>query len=63
VAGIILATQEADVKRTVVQSQLEQKIHKILSRKNPSQRVAQGVGLESNQYHKKKKKKCGKEAW
>jgi predicted P-loop ATPase len=39
----ILATQEAEIRRIMVQSQPRQIVHKTLSRKNPSQRRAGGV--------------------
>jgi hypothetical protein len=35
---IILATQEAEIRRIVVQSQQGQIVHKILSQKTPSQK-------------------------
>jgi hypothetical protein len=35
---VILATQEAEIRRIVVQSQPEQIVHKTLSQKNPSQK-------------------------
>jgi hypothetical protein len=59
---IILATQEAEIRRIEVRSQPKQIVHKTLSQKNSSQKmageVAQGVGPEFKpQYHKKKKKK------
>jgi hypothetical protein len=59
---IILATQEAEIRRLPVQNQ--QIVHATLSRTNPSQKtggVAQGVGPEFKpQYHKNKstKNKC-----
>jgi hypothetical protein len=47
---VILATQEAEIRRIVVQSHLGQTVHKTLSQKKPSQKraggVPQGVGLE-----------------
>jgi hypothetical protein len=46
---IILATQEADIRRTMVQSQPEQIVQEILSRKPLQKRsgeVAQGVDPE-----------------
>jgi hypothetical protein len=54
---IILATQEAEIRRMESQSQPGQIVHQTLSQKNPSQKraggVAQGVGLEVKpQYHK-----------
>jgi hypothetical protein len=58
---VILATQEAEIRRIVVQSQPRQIIHETLSQKNPSQKkraggVAQGVLFEFKpQYHKKNK--------
>jgi hypothetical protein len=59
---VILATQEAEIRRIVVQSHLGQTVHKTLSQKKPSQKraggVPQGVGLEFKpQYRKEKKKK------
>jgi hypothetical protein len=58
---IILATQEAEVRRITVQSQPGQIVSKMLSRKNPSQKraggIAQGVGPEFKpQYCKNTKK-------
>jgi hypothetical protein len=63
---VILATQEAEIRRIVVQIQPGQKVHETLSQENPLQKraggVAQGVGPEFEpQYHKKKKKKRKKE--
>jgi hypothetical protein len=48
---VILATQEAEIRRITVQSQGRQVVHKTLSRKNPSHTkkaggVAQDVGPE-----------------
>jgi hypothetical protein len=51
---VILATQEAEIRRTAVQSQPRQIVHEPLSRKNPSHTqkgggaggVIQGVSLE-----------------
>jgi hypothetical protein len=40
---IILATQEAEIRKTVVQSQPGQIVQEILSQKNPSQKKADGV--------------------
>jgi hypothetical protein len=56
---IILATQEAEIRKIEFQSQPGQIVHETLSRKNPSQKraggVAQGVGLEFKpQYCQKK---------
>jgi hypothetical protein len=55
---VILATQEAEIRRIKVQSQPEQVVHKTLSQKNPSQKraggVAQGVGLEFKPHYQKK---------
>jgi hypothetical protein len=58
---VILATQEADIRRIVVQSQPRQTVQETLSWKNTSQKraggMAQGEGPEFKpQYHKKKKK-------
>jgi hypothetical protein len=53
---IILATQEAEIRRITVQNQPGQIVWETLSRKNPLQKsggVAQGVGPEFKpQYHK-----------
>jgi hypothetical protein len=62
--SVILATQEAEIRRITVQSQPRQIVHKTLSRKNSIQKragaVAQGGGTEFKpQYQKKKKKKKG----
>jgi hypothetical protein len=58
---IILATQEAEIRRIEVQSQCGEIVCKTLSRKNLSQKrssgVAQGVGLEFKPQNVKKKKK------
>jgi hypothetical protein len=62
---IILATQEAEIRRIAVGSQPRQIVHKTLSRKKSSTKkksgaggVAQGLGLEFKpQYGKKKEKK------
>jgi hypothetical protein len=47
---IILATQEAEIMRIAVPSQLQQIVHRTLSQKNPLQKraggVAQGVDPE-----------------
>jgi hypothetical protein len=58
---VILATQEAEIRRITVRSQVRQIVHETLSQKSPSQKraggVAQSVGPEFKpQYHKKKKK-------
>jgi hypothetical protein len=58
---ILLATQEAEIKRIAVQSQCRQIVQET-PQKNPLQKraggVAPGVGLEfKSQYLKKKKKK------
>jgi hypothetical protein len=59
--SIILATQEAEIRRIVVQSQSGQTVHETLSQKHPSQ-VGGGRGCWSgsrcrSEYHQKKKKK------
>jgi hypothetical protein len=59
---VILATQEAEIRRITVQSQPGQRVHKTLSPntlyKNRAGGVAQGEGPEFKpQYSKKKKKK------
>jgi hypothetical protein len=58
---IILAIQEAEMRRIMVQSQFGQIVCETLSRKKKSQKtaggVAQGIGPEfKHQYYKKKKK-------
>jgi hypothetical protein len=57
---VTLATQEAEIRRIVVQSQPGQIVHKTLSQKNPSHKkirpggVAQGESPEfKTQYHEK----------
>jgi hypothetical protein len=55
--SVILATQEAEIRRIAVQSQSGQILRETLSQKNPSQKraggVAQGVGPEfKTQYSK-----------
>jgi hypothetical protein len=61
---IILATQEAEIRRITVPSQPRQMVREMLSRKNPSQKgaggVAQGVGPEFNTHTEKKKKRKAK---
>jgi hypothetical protein len=57
---VILATQEAEIRRIKVQSQPEQIVHETLSRKNPSPKrdggvVAQGAGLDLKLQNCKKK--------
>jgi hypothetical protein len=58
---IILATQEAEIRRIAVQSQTRQIVHETLSQKDLSQkragRVAQSVGPEFKPQYLKKKKK------
>jgi hypothetical protein len=61
---VILATQEAEIRRIAVQSQPRQIVLKTLSQKNPpckrAHGVVQGLGPEFKpQYSKKKKKKLG----
>jgi hypothetical protein len=62
---VILATQEAEIRRTAAQNQHGQIVCGTLSRKNPSQKraggVAQGVSPEFKpQYRKTNKKKKSK---
>jgi hypothetical protein len=66
---VILATQEAEIKRITVQSQPGQMVHEILFQKCPSKkkkkkrtgRVAQGEGPEfKHQYCKTKQNKTKK---
>jgi hypothetical protein len=65
---IILATQEAEIRRIEVQSQPRQIVHKNLSKKTKkSQKRAGGVteGVDPEfkpQYHKKKKKQNPRKA-
>jgi hypothetical protein len=59
---VILAIQEAEIRRIEFQSHPGQIVCETLSQKHPSQKraggVTQGVGPEFKpQYHKKKKKK------
>jgi hypothetical protein len=58
---VILATQEAEIRRITVQSQPGQIVLQTLSDKNPTQNrtegVAQGVGPEFKSHTAKKKKK------
>jgi hypothetical protein len=55
--SVILATQEAEIRRIAVRSQPRQIVHETLSQKKPSQQRAQGESPEFKaQYHKKKKK-------
>jgi hypothetical protein len=58
---VILATQEAEIRRISVQSHPGQIVHEILSQNNPSQKraggVAQGVGPEFKPPVPQKKKK------
>jgi hypothetical protein len=59
---IILTTQEAEIKRIVVQSQPRQIVHETLSQ-NSGGGVVQSVGPECKpQYHQKKKRHCVKSA-
>jgi hypothetical protein len=56
---VVLATQEAEIRRTVVQNQPKHTVTETLSQKHPTQKttggVAEGVGLEfKSQYHQKK---------
>jgi hypothetical protein len=58
---VILAAQEAEIRRITVQRQPWQIVHETLSQKDPTQKktggVAQGVGPENPVPKKKKKKK------
>jgi hypothetical protein len=58
---VILATQEAEIKRIAVQSQPRQIVYKTLSQENTSQKraggVAQGVGPEFKSHYQKEKGK------
>jgi hypothetical protein len=59
---VILASQEAEIRRIKDRSQPRQIVHETQSRKHPSQKraggMAQGVGPEFKpQYRKKKKEK------
>jgi hypothetical protein len=59
---IILATQEAEIRRILIGSQPRQIVHETLSQKYPSQKrtggVAQVVGPEFKPQYLKKKKRC-----
>jgi hypothetical protein len=58
---VILATQEAEIRKITVRSQPRQIVHETLSQKNSSQKrtdgVAQGTGSEFKPWNRKKKKK------
>jgi hypothetical protein len=41
---VILATWEAEIRRTAIQSQPRQKVHETLSQKKPITKKAQGIG-------------------
>jgi hypothetical protein len=62
---VILVTQEAEIRRIVVQSQPKQIVLETLPQKNPSQQraggVAQGVDTAFKPQYLKKKKKERKE--
>jgi hypothetical protein len=57
---VILATQEAEIRRITVQSQPREIVHKTLSQKNLTQKMAggvgQGVGPESKPQYPPQKK-------
>jgi hypothetical protein len=57
---VILATQEAEIRRIDVRSQPRQIVHKILAQKNPSQKrgggVAQSIGPGFKPQYREKKK-------
>jgi hypothetical protein len=59
--AVILATQEAEIRRITVQSQTGQTVHKTPSwktyHKNKADGVAQGEGPEFKPQYRKKKKK------
>jgi hypothetical protein len=59
ILAVILATQEAEIRKIAVRSQPGHIVHGTLSQKNPSQKraggVAQGVGLEFKPQYQKKK--------
>jgi hypothetical protein len=59
---VILATQEAEIRRIVVQSQHKQTVHKTLSQKNLQKKrvggVAQGVSPEFKPQYLKGVKNC-----
>jgi hypothetical protein len=58
---VILATQEAEIRRIEVQNDPSQTVHETISQKNPSQKraggVAQGVGPKFKPQYRKKKKR------
>jgi hypothetical protein len=59
---VILTSQEAEIRRVMVQSQPEQIVHETLSRKNPSQkkgwRSGSSVGPEFKLQYCKKESLC-----
>jgi hypothetical protein len=61
---VILATQEAEIRRIEVQTQPKQIVHETLSWKNPSQKrgggVAQCVGPEFKPQYRKQNKQTNK---
>jgi hypothetical protein len=63
---VILATQEAEIRRVAVQSQSGQIVHKTLSQKHPTQKGAGKLvqeALSSNTSTRKKKKKRYDKVW
>jgi hypothetical protein len=58
---VILATQEAKIRRILVQSHPRQIVQEILSQKYPTQKrvdgVAQGIGPEFKPQYQKEKKR------
>jgi hypothetical protein len=58
---IILATEETEIRKTMVRSQPGQIVHETISRKKKSQKraggVARSVGLNSSPRYLKKRKK------
>jgi hypothetical protein len=62
---VILATQEAEIRRITVRSQPRHRVCKTLSQKihhkNRAGRVAQGEGPEFKPQYQKRKKGCNKD--
>jgi hypothetical protein len=64
---VILATQEAEIRRIAIRSQQGEIVHETLSWTHPSQKraggVAQGEGLEFKPQYRNRKKKKKKESF
>jgi hypothetical protein len=59
--SVILATQEAEIRRITIQSQRRQVVHETLSRKSPTQkkagRMVQGISPQFKPQYRKSKKR------